>query len=129
MTFLEARQKTVHAEQRRTSRFTVQIPAIFRTTSGDRECRMANISDHGAKLETTSPPASGVSGMLVMGEQELYCRVVWSGDDACGIEFERALEEKTLVDIAGEQVAKTGPVANAGNIQMGRKRGRLVAGG
>ncbi len=126
MSFLETRQQAAQTDQRRSGRFAVQIPAIFRTISGDRECRMANISDNGAKLETASPPAQGVSGMLILGEQEVYCTVIWSNDGACGIEFERNIGEDALVEIAGEQVRNAGPVANAGNIQMGRKRGRLV---
>ncbi len=127
MSFLEARQQSVRADQRRAGRFAVEIPATFRTASGERQCRLANISDNGAKLETASPPAKGVSGMLMLGEQEVYCTVIWSNETACGIEFERNIGEAALVEIAGEQVQRTGPVANACNIQMGRKRGSLVS--
>ncbi len=126
MSFLEKRQQAAHSDQRRSGRFAVEIPATFRTTSGERACRMANISDNGAKLETDNPPATGVSGMLLLGSEEIYCTVIWSNDNACGIEFERSIGEHALVQIAGEQVRNTGPVAQACNIQMGRKRGRLV---
>lgn len=130
MSFLEARQKAAQMERRRTARFTIDIPVILRTISGDRHCHMANISDNGAKLETPEPPPQGVSGWLIMGKQEIYCTVIWANDSACGIEFERAIGEQTLVEIAGDQVKEAGPVAQAMNIPMGRKRsGRLVAGG
>ena len=79
--------------------------------------------------ETDTPPREGVSGWLIMGGEEIYCTVIWSKDGACGIEFERSLSEDKLVEIAGEQVTETVPVANRGNIQMGRKRGSLLGKG
>lgn len=126
MSFLEARQKLAQSERRRSARFTIDIPATLRTISGDRPCRMANISDNGAKLETAEPPKEGVSGWLVMGSEEIYCTVIWANDGACGVEFERALGEDRLIDIAGEQVTETVPIANTGKIQMGRKRSSLL---
>lgn len=130
MSLYEARIRAAQMERRRSARFTVDISAVLRTVSGDRPCRMANISDNGAKLEMEIPPRKGVTGWLVMGAQELYCTVVWSRDGDCGIEFDRPLPHASLIAIAGDQVRAAGPVANAGNIQMGRKRsGRLVASG
>lgn len=126
MSFLEARRKAAQIERRRSARFTIDIPVTFRTISGDRECRMANISDSGAKLETAEPPRKGVSGWLIMGTQEIYCSVIWTNDNACGVEFERAMAEDTLLSITGVQAQQNTPVANAGNIQMGRKRNGLL---
>lgn len=126
MSFLEARRKLVQTERRRSARFVIDIPVVFRTISGDRECRMANISDNGAKLETNVPPSEGVSGWLIMGSQEVYCSVIWANDNTCGVQFERAITEDTLIEIAGEKVKETLPVANTGNIQMGRRRGGLL---
>ena len=127
MSFLEARQQSVCADQRRSARFVVAIPVIFRTASGDRQCHMSNISDAGAKLETESPPPQGVSGMLRLGDDEFYCTVIWSNGTACGVEFERKVHEATLIDITGEEARKSGPVASCSNIQMGRKRSALVS--
>jgi len=126
MSLFEARIRAAQAERRRSARFTVDIPVVLRTVSGDRPCRMANISDNGAKLEMASIPAKGVTGWLIMGAQELYCTVVWTRDRDCGVEFERSLPEASLIEIAGDQVRAAGPVANAGNIQMGRKRSGLL---
>ena len=129
MSFLEARQRLAQMERRRSARFTIDIPVVLRTISGDRTCRMSNISDNGARLDICPPPREGVTGWLVMGTQEIFCKIIWTNDTACGIEFERSLGEDTLVEIAGDQVRDTVPVANTGNIQMGRKRsGRLVTG-
>ncbi|MEE4199204.1 PilZ domain-containing protein [Erythrobacter sp.] len=128
MSFLAARNNGVCSDRRRSERFEVALPVIFRTTSGDRRCHLANISDHGAKLETDDPPAKGVSGMLILDHGEFYCTVSWSNGIACGIEFERSIGEAKLTDLVGEKARQGGPAANCSNIQMGRKRGSLVSG-
>lgn len=130
MSLYEARMRAAQTEQRRGARFTIDIPVCFRTIAGDRPCRMANISDNGAKLETDAPPRQGVTGWLVLGHDEIFCKVIWANETACGVEFERALGQDRLVGIAGDKANQSGPIANAGNIQMGRRRGgRLVSGG
>lgn len=126
MSFLESRQQAAATERRRSARFTIDIPAILRTVTGDRPCRMANISDNGAKLEADNVPKEGVTGWLVLGDQEIFCKVIWTSDTACGIQFERCLGANRLMAIAGSRVKQAGPVANAGNIQMGRKRSGLL---
>ena len=126
MSLLEMRRKIAQHDQRRSARFIIDIPVVLRTISGNRECRMANISDNGAKLELVDPPREGVSALLVMGAQEIYCTVIWVKDDACGVEFERSMSDDALYAIAGDQVNKALPVANAGNIPMGRKRAGLI---
>ncbi len=128
MSLLEARRNAVSAERRTAARFTVDIPAKWRTVGGDRDCTLANISVGGAKLNLATRPPEGVAGYVIFRAYELYCKVIWSDETHCGVEFERALTERALVAIAGEQARKLGPVAQAGKIQMGRKRsGRLVS--
>lgn len=128
MSSLALRQKAMQMEQRRSSRLVVEIPVGFKTVSGIRECQMANISDHGAKLDLADPPREGVSGWLMLDGSEIYCTVIWSGDRSCGIEFERTLGDQTLMRIAGKQ-DRQGPAANFGRIQQGRKRSGLVCRG
>ncbi|WP_299193478.1 PilZ domain-containing protein [uncultured Erythrobacter sp.] len=129
MSSLAIRQQAVQSERRRSSRLVAEIPVGLRTVSGLRECRMANISDEGAKLELADPPAEGVSGWLVLDGTEIYCKIIWSNESACGIEFERSLGDYTLKQIVGTQDLPTGPAANRGNIQAGRKRSGLVSRG
>lgn len=129
MSSLAIRQQIAKAEQRRAPRFPVKIPVTLRTVSGNRKCRIANISDLGAKLEMPDPPGEGISACIICGSDEIYCRIIWSDENACGVEFERALGEARLIEMVGEQSEPNGPVANVGNIQMGRKRGQLVSGG
>ncbi len=128
MSTLANRQEAVQADRRRSARFSTEIPVVLRTVLGNRECRISNISDSGAKLQTSSPPPANIAACLIMGEDEIFCTVVWSREESCGVEFERAIGETKLTEIAGEQVKREGPVANVGNIQRGRKRGRLVSG-
>lgn len=126
MNNLAFRQNTDQIERRRAIRVTVEIPVGFKTVSGTRACHMANISDSGAKLELADPPAEGVSGWLILTDVEIYCRVIWSGDNACGVEFERSVGGSTLKQIIGPQ-ERGGPVVNTGRIQAGRKRSGLVS--
>lgn len=122
MSNLANRQQAAQIERRRSGRLLIEIPVGFRTVSGLRQCNMANISDTGAMLEMDRPPVVGISGWLVMGEEELYCTIVWTNERSCGVEFERALGSQALDKIAGKQTRESGPAANRGRIPMGRKR-------
>ncbi len=104
----------------------VDIPVHLRTVSGSRECRLTNVSDAGAKLELGNPPTVGVCGWIVIGEDEIYCTVVWSTEGACGIEFENILRSDMMTRIAGVELGPVGPAANRSNIAIGRKRTALV---
>lgn len=127
MNSLANNQQAVEIERRRTSRTLVDVPIGLRTVSGVRECRITNISDAGAKLELENPPPEGVTGWLVMGEDEVYCTIAWSSEGTCGVEFEFVLRPGMMARIAGERRKDVGPAADRGNIQMGRKRSALVS--
>lgn len=130
MSLFEARLQAMQAERRRTARFAVDCPVRFSTIAAHRDGRLANISEQGAKLLLQQPPREGITGWLAFAGHDAFCRVIWASHDACGVEFERPLPQAVLIVVAGEQVKESGPVANAGNIPMGRKRGgRLVSGG
>ena len=126
MSSFAARQKTAQSERRRSGRLLIEIPVGFKTVTGVRPCHMGNISDAGAMLEMENPPATGISGWLVMGEDEIYATVAWSSEGTCGMEFERPLGVKTLDNVVAGKEREYGPAANRGNIQMGRKRASLV---
>ncbi|MEE4538834.1 MAG: PilZ domain-containing protein [Erythrobacter sp.] len=123
------RNAVLHADRRRNARFTLDVPVVLRTVACTRECRIVNISDLGARLDTASPPCEGASAWLVIGEDEFYCTIAWSEGSACGVKFERGLGEEKLIAITGTQLKDEGPVAQVGNIKAGRKRGALVSGG
>jgi len=128
MSSLANRPQIAQADRRRSGRFVTQIPVVLRTVLGNRNCLIANISDFGAMLETESPPPAGIAACLILDEDEFFCTVKWSEEGACGVEFERPIKENKLVQIAGEEIKRSGAIANVGNIQPGRKRGRLVSG-
>ncbi|QUL38238.1 PilZ domain-containing protein [Erythrobacter sp. JK5] len=127
MSSLALRQQAAEIERRRSGRMLVDIPVGLRTVSGMRECEMTNISDAGAKLELEDPPPEGVSGWLVLGEDEIYCTVVWSSEGTCGVAFEFVLQPGMIAQIAGERAKEIGPAANTSNIRLGRKRSALVS--
>ena len=126
MSSLANRQDLAQQERRKTGRMLIDIPVRLRTVSSTRECRMANISDAGAQLEIEEPPAPGVSGWLILGEDEIYCKVIWSNLNTCGIEFENELGPSALDAMIGSKRRETGPIANTGKIAMGRKRAALL---
>ena len=123
-----ARQNTAQKERRRSERYPLDCPASFRTISGSREGRLENISEEGAKFVITPPPKEGISGMLGINGQEYFCTVIWANTDACGLEFERPLPLRIILELTGAEDNSGAHIARTGNIQMGRKRGgRLVA--
>jgi hypothetical protein len=128
MSSLASRQPAAHAERRRSSRLLVEIPVSLRTVSGVRECALSNISDQGAMLEIEAPPPIGISGWLLMGDEELYCTVIWSKVRTCGIAFENTLGAERIDRVVGDHARELGPAANRSNIRMGRKRSGLVVG-
>lgn len=129
MSQYQARITAANIERRQTMRISFDCPARFRTISGDREARLANLSEQGAKILIDSPPRDGMSGWLIFAGHELFCTVVWANSDACGVAFERPLSQQAFVLLAGLEAAASGPVARTGNIPLGRKRsGLLVAG-
>lgn len=128
MSSLAIRQQAVQSERRQSGRLPIDITVELRLVSGTHTCRMGNVSDSGAMLEMEHPPRTGVSGWLVMGEDEVYCTVAWSNVTSCGIEFERSLPSAALGKFVGEPEQNLGPIINRSNIPMGRKRSRLVSG-
>lgn len=130
MSSLALRQQLAQSDRRRNARFSTEIPVVLQTVLGQGEGRISNISGEGAMVELTSPPPANIAACLVLADDELFCTVVWSEETACGVKFDRPIGEAKLAQIAGEELQQRerGPVANVGNIQPGRKRGRLVSG-
>ena len=126
MSNLETRQRVANADRRRTARFVVEVPAFIQTVIGERPCRIANISDSGAMIETDDPPPAGIAARLVLGDGDIFCTVVWSNETGCGVEFEDSIGDHTLKQIATEEIKEAGPIANVGRIQAGRRRSGLV---
>jgi hypothetical protein len=58
---------------------------------------------------------------------ELFCKVVWSAEDMCGVLFERPIPYSVVMETLGtpEREAPRGPAASVANIPFGRRRGQL----
>lgn len=126
MSNLDHRRNAAESDRRRTARFIVEVPARIRTVIGDRECRISNISDHGARIETEEPPPAGIAACLIMGDEEIFCTVKWSKEGGCGVEFDHTIGPHTLEALATRAPVEAGPIANRGRIQMGQRRSSLV---
>ena len=120
----QRKQVASQSERRTSRRHAVDCPASLRLLGGERCGLLSDLSLDGACFETDDLPASGISGLLVWGDQEHWCKVVWSRDGSCGLVFERSIAQ-AVVDATVQTVeVETGPVANFSNIPLGQKRSR-----
>jgi len=126
MSNLEDKAVALEQDRRRAARFSITCSATFRTVSGDRKGMIENVSELGARFACKTPPVDGVTGLLLFGGNEIFCKVAWANTDACGLVFDHPISLELVAALAGVERHKVGPVANTGNIQMGRRRGGLV---
>lgn len=115
-------------ERRAVGRARTDCPARLRTPGGDWHGRLWDLSEASARVQVDSPPAQGVMCLIGWQANELFCRVVWSADDMCGVLFERPIPYALVLETLGEDAepeAPSGPAASVGNIPIGRRRSRL----
>lgn len=114
--------------QRRTvRRVHVDYPVTLQTTLGLINARVVDISERGAKLRFDGIVEPSASARLRFDAAEVYCAIVWSRDDKCGVEFDRPLDAQTLAMVLENATEEFTPVACAQLIPFGQKRGgRLV---
>ena len=113
-------------DRRLVKRHSVNCAAKLKMLGGDREGRLTDLSEAGARFDTPNPPCEGVSGLLEWNGHEIFGRIVWANDNGCGIVFERAIPSSIVEETveAASTEAPQGPVANFGNIPLGQRRGR-----
>ena len=118
---------TTNAEERRTvQRYTVDCPAKLKMLGGDREGRLSDLSEAGARFDTPNPPQEGVSGLLAWGDHEFFGKVVWANQNSCGLVFERPISMSVVEETCDVVEVQSGPVANFGNIPVAA-RGRRAS--
>ncbi len=120
----------VREERRKMQRQTVHCPACFETHGGVLDVVLSDLSRTGARFDTETPPAKGVSGLLSWNGREFFGTVVWTEDGRCGFVFERPIPQAVFNATVYIEEVESGPIANFGNIPVARRGRRgLVAGG
>ena len=112
-------------ERRLVGRARTDCAARLQTPGGDWHGRLWDLSETGARIHVAHPPAEGVLALLKWHHHEVFCRVVWSADDMCGVQFERRLSDDVVAETLGETPVDRGPAASVGSIPVGQRRSRL----
>ena len=126
MALFQRLPQTNQDERRTVQRYTVDCPAQLKMLGGNREGRLSDLSEAGARLETSNPPQEGVSGLLAWGDHEFFGKIVWANDNSCGIIFERPIPLSVVEQTCEVVEVQSGPVANFGNIPVA-SRGRRAS--
>lgn len=127
MAFFNVKTAEVQPDRRVARRYVVDCAARLIMSGGDRDGRLTDLSEHGARFEPLAPPVAGTTGFLRWEGQEHYCTVIWTAEGRCGLKFDRpialALVEKTCSHIE----VTLRPVAAVGRIPLGQRRSGRVA--
>lgn len=109
-------------------RMAVDCRAHLKMLGGEREGRLSDLSEAGARFESPNPPSEGVTGMLSWNGHEHFGRIVWANEHSCGLIFERPIPLSVVAETAQSADLPNGPVAKFGNIPLApRGRRGLVA--
>ncbi len=128
MAFFNVRTAEIQPDRRVARRYIVDCPARFIMSGGDRDGRLTDLSEHGARLETSLPPGVGTAGFLRWEGQEHYCKVVWSAEERCGLQFEQPIQTGLVEQTCSHVEVALKPVAAVARIPLGQRRsGRVVA--
>ena len=126
MALFQRLPQTNQDERRTVQRYTVDCPAQLKMLGGNRDGRLSDLSEAGARFETSNPPQEGVSGLLAWGDHEFFGKIVWANDNSCGIIFERPIPLSVVEQTCEVVEVQSGPVANFGNIPVA-SRGRRAS--
>ena len=127
MAFLNIHTAAVQPDRRIARRYLVDCPARLALAGGERDGRLSDLSEHGARLETAQPPAPGTTGFLRWGKEEHYCKVIWSNETRCGLQFDRPIPTRIVEATCLHVEVSLKPVAALGRIPLGEKRSRRFA--
>lgn len=127
MAFFNVKMAEVQADRRVARRYVVDCPARLAMSGGERGGRLSDLSVHGARLETPLPPAQGSSGFLRWGQEDHYCKVIWSAEGRCGLQFERPISTALVEQTCSHVEVMLKPVAAVARIPLGQRRSGRVA--
>lgn len=126
MAFFNVKTAEVQPDRRIARRFIVECPARLTLSGGVRDGRLSDLSEHGARFEAPNPPTIGMTGFLRWEGEEHYCKVIWSTDGRCGLQFERPIATGLVEKTCSHVEVTLKPVAAVGRIPLGRRRGSLA---
>lgn len=130
MAFFNVKTAEIQPDRRVARRYVVDCPARLTTPGGDRDGRLVDLSEHGAKLESLDSPAPGTWGFLRWEGEEQYCKVIWAAGNRCGLQFDRAIALALVEKTCSHVEVTLRPVATVGRIPLGQRRsGRLAGAG
>lgn len=127
MAFFNVKTAEVQPDRRVARRYVVDCPARLSMAGGDREGRLSDLSEHGARLETAVPPAPGTTGFLRWDGEDHYCKVIWSTESRCGLQFERPITTQLVETTCSHVEVTLKPVAAVARIPLGQRRSGRVA--
>lgn len=128
MAFFNVKTAEVQPDRRVARRYIVDCMARFTMAGGTRDGRMIDLSEHGAKLETALAPIPGTTGFLRWEGEEHYCKVIWSAEGRCGLQFDRPITTHLVERTCSHVEVTLKPVAAVTRIPLGQRRsGRIAA--
>lgn len=123
MSLFRAKTGPNTSDRRASARVKLAIPVRLRLTIGDREGQMVDMSRTGARLAVAPLPPIGAPAILLWNAHEVFCKIVWTADDTCGLQFDRPVAQEIVLEAIGQDLDITPlSVANRNNIPMGQKR-------
>jgi hypothetical protein len=88
--------------KRSAKRARVLLSAKLKTSSGEVEARLRDLSRKGALLECLEAPAVGSEVVFVRGATVVPARVAWAAGNRVGLEFDRMIDEHELLVHVGK---------------------------
>ena len=88
---------------------------------------LADLSEHGAGISLSDPPAVGIPGVLKWGTYEVFFTVVWANDNSCGVRFDVPISQEIVLEAMREGALKNDRSAEPSRIAHGLKRVGLRA--
>ena len=110
----------VPPERRANPRTEVHCAARLRTSFGEREGTLSDLSISGARFHTANPPKEGSTALLEWETHDAMCRIVWARNDVCGVLFDRPIP-RHVVDKCAPTIASAEPPAEVHKIPLGQR--------
>jgi hypothetical protein len=109
-------------ERRRSRRSRATCGACLETPDGEIFGQLWDLSETGARVQTTYPPEQGTQALLKWNSEKVECQVIWASDDMCGVEFDSPID-RAVVTATGRIIGLPEQAgASLAKIPLGQKR-------